>query len=96
MYGRNVNRKGNIYNLRIQWGSGVWHVVVLQAASLLDRSARAREVIRERKGREEKTCYYRANFGRGCVLGDDVNLKAKFAQRSDREWQKLRSYCKRR
>jgi hypothetical protein len=26
----------------------------------------------EEKRREEKTSYYRANFGRGCVLGDVV------------------------
>lgn len=80
-------------------GSSVWHVTVLRVASLLDRSACAREVIKERKGREEKIYYYRANFGRGCVLGDvgDVNVKlAKSAQRGDGEWQKLRSYCSRR
>jgi len=46
--------------------------MVLRVASLLDRSAWAREVIKERKGREEKIYYYRANFGRGCVLGDVV------------------------
>ena len=52
--------------------SSVWHVVARRVASLFDRSARAREVIREWRGREEKTCYYRANFGRGCVLGEMV------------------------
>jgi hypothetical protein len=72
VYGRNVNRKGNIYNLRIRRGSSVWHVVALRVASLLDRSAQAREVLRERRGREEKTSYYRVNFGWGCVLGDVV------------------------
>jgi hypothetical protein len=34
-------------------GCSVWHVEVLRVASLFDRSSRASEVIRDRKGRED-------------------------------------------
>lgn len=51
VYGRNVNHEGNIYNSRIRQGSGVWHVMALRVASLLDRSARVRGV---KGGKREK------------------------------------------